>query len=178
MSLCALAVTRPTVVTLRSAAGEPIARWTLEREEREGRVFRWTPEGQLHTLGSGAGFRRRWVHRGWRRELIIRWDVGQASVRQPWTGSAWGPGVMLPTAEAVAEIHQAVQVEVDPLQGSEFGTYLAQTFEHELVLRDMKGVVHTQMELLLRAEDLVDEIQFIALDGFGWTSWGYGPWGN
>lgn len=181
MNLCALETARPTVVTLKTAAGDPYARWTLQGEEREGRIFRWAPEGQLRQLGSGEGHRRRWIHRGWRRELVIRWGGALESRREAWASGAWGAAEILTTAEAAAEIHNAAQVEVEPLSGSEFGSYLAQTFEHELPLRDLKGVVHTKVELVLRALDLVEEIRFVqpsGLSGWGWTAWGLGPWGS
>lgn len=180
MSLLVLETSRPVRVTLLDASGANVARWTLQVEEREGRGMRWTPEGQLHTLGSGAGHVRAWQHRGWRRELSLRWGAGLTSRRETWDGSAWGTPVALPTAQAHTEIlgWRAGALQVEPFADGEFGAFEAQAWERGPSLQDTKGVVHPALELVLTARDLSTEIAFLGIEGgYGWTSYGCYGWG-
>ena len=178
MSYLALDRTTPTVAILLDASGNNLVRWTLQAPTREGRVLTWTPEGTLRQL-RGEGWPRRWVHRGWRRSLALTWDVGLLSLRETWSGEAWTDATEAPTAQAVSEILEAAStgaVQVEPIQDSALGTWLANGLEHPLVLQDLKGVAHTALMLTLQSVGLVDQIELP--HGYGLMSFGIYAYGG
>ena len=171
----------PTRVTLLDAAGAAVARWTLQPPGREGREIRFKPEGVLRTLGSGAAWRREWAHQGFREEIALRWGYGLTSTREAWTGSAWAPALVRPTAEAHSEIlawSDECPVQVEPFQGTKVPSFKAQAYEKGPSLRDTKGVAHPSLELALRATGLVAQIRFTKPAGWGLGPWGLLPWGD
>lgn len=173
----------PTRITLLDAAGAPAVRWTLQPVEREGRALRWKPEGQLHQLGSGTGFRRSWAHRGFRQELGLRWGYGLTSTREAWSAGSWAAGVVRPTAEAHSEIlgwAAPLQVQVEPFLGTSMPTFAAKAFEAGPSLQDTKGVAHPRLELVLQGVQLVSQILFQQVANLGWGLGPFGllPWGD
>ena len=176
MSFTIVSTAPATRVTLLDGTGAPAVRWTLQAPEREGRRLLWTPEGQLHQLGGATHHRRVWTHRGFRMGLGLRWGYGLTSIREAWTGSAWGAATTRPTAEAHSEIlgwAAPLEVSVEPFVGTPMPTFKAQATEAGVSLRDTKGVAHPSLELVLAAVALVRGVTFQKSAG----GWGLGPWG-
>ena len=173
----------PTRITLLDSTGAPAVRWTLQTVTREGRALRWKPEGQLRPLGSGTGFRRAWAQRGFRQELGLKWDFGLTSTREAWSGTAWAPGVVRPTAEAHSEIlgwAAPLQVQVEPFLGTAMAAFTAQAYEQGPSLQDTKGIAHPRLELVLQAVQLVTQVLFQQTTNLGWGLGPFGllPWGD
>lgn len=146
-----------TVITLRDASGNPTVRYTLQVEQREGLVLTFTPEGTAHDLGSGAGWAKRWNHRGFRPSISIRWDAGTISSKALWSGSAWGNEQVVSTAVALSELLNAaflVPCLVQPHKDHAF-TFVAQPDPSKgFALKDRKRVIHTDLTLDLVGQDL------------------------
>lgn len=149
-----------TRVTLRDATGANLARLTLQCEDREGLELSFTPEGVTSDLGSGAGFRRAWTPRKFRAAVAIKWTYALASRVETWSGSDWTGSVLVDTAEALRQIHNAAWIYpclVQPHLGS------AWAFEAQpdpgadpYALQDVKGVVHADLSLRLQSRAVVD----------------------
>ncbi len=180
MSYTVLPVTTPTLVTLLDPAGLPFARWTLQGSAPEGRILRWKAEGNLHTAGSAQSFARCWHHRGFRLELVIRWNVGVQSYRQDWLGADWGDPEPLPTALAHSQILRwasKAPVVVQPFLGDESFIFNAQALGDGPSLRDLAGVAHTQLELVLEAVSVAEAPAVPGtIDPDARTGWSYGAW--
>jgi hypothetical protein len=181
--MTARVVQAPTTrITLLDAAGVGQVRWTLQVPEREGRLVRWVPEGMLRQLGSATGFLRRWIHRGFRLELSLRWGYGLTSTRETWDGTAWTGATVRPTAEAHSEIldwSARLPVQVEPYTGEVDAVFQAIATEKGPSLQDTKGIAHPRLELILAAVVLVGGLTFPPPhpdpSGLGW---GLGPWGT
>jgi hypothetical protein len=183
--MTARVVQAPTTrITLLDAAGVGQVRWTLQVPEREGRRVRWVPEGMLRQLGSATGFLRRWIHRGFRLELSLRWGYGLTSTRETWTGAAWTGATVRPTAEAHSEIlgwSERLPVQVEPYTGEVDAVFQAKAAEKGPSLQDTKGIAHPRLELILAAVVLVAGLTFPGTApnlGWGLGPWGTLPWGD
>lgn len=169
-----------TRITLLDATGAPAVRWTLQVPERAGRTVRWVPEGMLRQMGSASNFLRRWIHRGFRLEVSLRWGYGLTSTRETWSGTAWTGAATRPTAEAHSEIldwSERLPVQVEPYTGEGAAVFTATAAEKGPSLQDTKGVAHPRLELVLAAVVLVSGITFPPPHG-GALGWGIGPWGQ
>jgi hypothetical protein len=178
VSFTVCATAPPTRVTLLDAAGGSVARWTLQDPTREGRALRWRPEASLRELGSGQGFARRLRHRGFRLELALRWDAGLLSTREAWSGATWAAPETLPTALAHGEILAWAAgrlVRVEPFLGQPAPAWTALALEAGPSLRDTRGVVHPDLELVLQSQSLTTGVVLIQAPSAG--GWGLGPWG-
>jgi len=174
-------VTTPTLITLVDPSGMPFARWTLQGSAPEGRILRWKAEGNLHMAGSALDFARSWHHRGFRLEMVIRWNVGVQCLRQDWTGSAWGDPEPLPTALAHSQILRwaaRATVVVQPFQGDDSFIFNAHAPGDGPSLRDLAGVAHTHLEMTLEAVSLASAPEVPGtIDPEARTGWSYGAWG-
>ena len=137
----------------------------------------------MHDLGCGTDWARRWVHRGFRLELGIRWNYGITSTRETWSGGSWTSPAALPTAQAHSEIldwSERNSVKVEPLAGQPMPVWVAQAFEVGLSLRDTRGIAHPGLELALVSRRLVRNVSLIQASSSGWGigPWGLMPWGE
>lgn len=171
----------PVRVTCYAADGTPTVRWTLQVQDREGRVLSWPVEAAVRTKGAAQNFQRSVVLHGFRPQLDLKWGVdASSSTREVWSGSAWGAGVAASTAQAVEEIVSAAgahAVTVEPFSGSTWPSWTAKAFDFTTTLKDLKGVVHTRLALRLAAETLRGGIRF-KRTGWGHGAWGHAPWGT
>jgi hypothetical protein len=160
-----------------------------------GREIRIVPEGVAATLGSGTDWRRKWVHKGFRTELGLKWSVGLVSSKEIYSGGLWGAPEELPTATAHSEIIDAATnnpVYVEPFVGERMPAFYANASEQGVTLRDTKGIAHPDLGIALRAVTLASSIVLSAGTGgwglggwglLGWEGledswgWGWGPWG-
>lgn len=144
-----------TRITLYDVNGTtPLKRITLQKETREGLTLSWKPEGVFTGLGSGSSWANNWTHHGFRASLAIGWSHGLDSWVELWTGSAWGTASGLTTPIALSQIINAavlVPCLVEPHLDKGF-SFLAQPDPGKaFVLKDVKGVAHTGLELALIA---------------------------
>jgi hypothetical protein len=162
--------------------GVETTKWVLQTPNNEGKTFTWVPEGVDNSLGSGAGFARRYTHRGFRRRLVLRWEYGTTSKRYVATGGgSWSAPTVHPTAAAISEILQWASmsnVRVVAPEGMGLPDFLARAPEQDLVLSDVKGVAHGDLELTLDATTLVPSIRLSGDPGWGGDAWGTAPWGG
>ena len=140
-----------TRLTLYAPDGTtPSLRITLQKETREGLALGFKPEGVGTRLGSGAFWATQWTHHGFRPELSIKWDRGLESLAETWTGSAWGPAASMLTPLALSHIFNKAFLApclVEPHLDQAY-SFLAQPDPGKaFVLRDLKGVAHTGLEL-------------------------------
>lgn len=152
--------TRQTLITLYEVDGiTPLAKITLQKETKEGLLLKFTPEGVKQKLGSGAGWRLRWSHRGFRPSVTIKWDVGLHSRRLSWVGEGngtgggpWGPAAEVLTAEALAEIENRGLLApclVQPHLDHAFTFWAQPDPGKAFELKDLKGCAHTGLGLEL-----------------------------
>ncbi len=157
MSLIVYGLER-TRVTLYEVDGiTPLYRITLQREAPEGLTLKFTHEGVLHPMGSGAGWAKHWVHRGHRAQLSIKWNYGVRSDRETWTGSEWGAPSKILTALAVSIIltHAfPVPCKVEPRPDTDWSFMAQPDPAKAFELKDTKGVAHPGLELVLIASTL------------------------
>jgi hypothetical protein len=150
--------TNKTRVTLYDVDGTtPLQRITLQKEDREGLTLSWKPEGATTKLGSGAGWANANTHHGFRAELAIKWAVGVESASEAWVSGAWGPATILLTAQAIRDIFtQAMVVPclVEPHLDKAYSFKAQPDPGKAFSLKDVKGVAHTGLELVLIAETL------------------------
>lgn len=139
----------------------PRYRVTLQKESKEGLDLIFKPEGITHQLGSGAGWARHYVHRGFRPSLGIKWNVAIESSVETWSGSAWGASTVITTAQALSVIHTWAShnpCSVSPHLDLNF-SFLAQPDPGKaFVLQDHRGAVHTKLELNLIGTVLISDI--------------------
>jgi hypothetical protein len=177
---------RTRIILYADDGTTPLYRVTLQKETREGLELAFKPEGTLHQLGSGAGWARRWIHRGWRMTLSIKWDVGLESTAETWDPgtSTWITPTVIPTAQALSSINTwatHAPCRVSPHQDLNLD-FLAQPDPGgAFKLRDLKGVAHTNLDLVLIATNLLGDTPdwanlnnyfapgYIADDYIGWT---------
>lgn len=169
-----------TIVVTLVQAGVEAVRWTLQTPDKEGKTFSWVPEGIETELGSGAGFARSYTHRGFRRRLELSWEYGTTSMREEFSGT-WGAAVSHPTAAAVSEILQwgaMGDLKVTAAEGMGLPDFYARAIEQEVALKDIKGVAHSGLALVLDAVTLIPNIRLDATLGWGDNAWGNAPWGS
>lgn len=139
----------------------PRYRVTLQKESKEGLDLIFKPEGITHQLGSGAGWARHYVHRGFRPSLGIKWNVAIESAVETWDGSAWGTAATVTTAQALSLVHSLgsrAPALVSPHYDLNFN-FLAQPDPGKaFVLQDHRGAVHTKLELNLIGITLLPDI--------------------
>ena len=150
--------TARTRITLYAPDGTtPLQRITLQKEDREGLTLTWKPEGPSTTLGSGAGWAITRTHHGFRAELAIKWGVGVESSVETWASGAWGAPTVMLTPLAIASIFNKALLApclVEPHLDKAY-SFLAQPDPGKaFTLKDIKGVAHTGLELVLIAETL------------------------
>lgn len=151
-----------TRITLYEEDGTtPRYRVTLQKETKEGLELAFKPDGVSHQLGSGAEWAIRRIHRGFRISLDIKWTHGLNSSVETWGGSAWGIAATVPLAQALCEIHSRANLNpclVSPHKDMNFD-FLAQPDPGKaFALRDMKGLLHTGLELHLISTTLRKDI--------------------
>lgn len=144
-----------TRITLYDTDGTtPLKRITLQKEMRDGLVLAWKPEGVATRLGSGASWANNWTHHGFRASLAIKWDFGMNSSVETWTGAAWGTAAEVLTPIALSQIFNKALLApclVEPHTDKAY-SFLAQPDPGKaFVLRDVKGVAHSGLELDLVA---------------------------
>ncbi len=139
----------------------PRYRVTLQKESKEGLDLAFKPEGVTHQLGSGAGWARRYIHRGFRPNLVIKWNVAIESWIETWDGSAWGAAAVVQTAQALSVVYTWASLNpcrVSPHYDLNFD-FLAQPDPGKaFVLQDQRGAVHTKLELNLIGVALLPKI--------------------
>jgi hypothetical protein len=146
----------------------PRYRITLQKETREGLELVFKPDGVLHQLGSGAGWRRQWIHRGHRVSLAIKWSLGLESTVETFDAMlpdgvtfTWLAATTIPTAQALSVIHTWAcrnPCRVSPHLDLAFD-FLAQPDPGQaFTLRDLKGFAHTGLTLELISTVLVKGI--------------------
>lgn len=147
-----------TRITLYDADGTtPLQRLTLQKEDREGLTLTWKPEGPSTNLGSGSGWAIKRTHHGFRAELAIKWGVGVKSSVETWASGAWGAPAVLLTPLAIASIfNKAVLAPclVEPHLDKAYSFKAQPDPGKPFSLKDLKGVAHTGLELVLIAETL------------------------
>lgn len=147
-----------TRITLYDADGTtPLQRVTLQKEVREGLTLTWKPEQAETKLGSGAGWAIARNHHGFRAELAIKWDYGLNSSVETWVSGAWGAPATVLTATALASIFNRACVApclVEPHLDKAYSFKAQPDPGKPLALRDVKGVAHSGLELVLIAETL------------------------
>lgn len=173
---------KETRITLYQDDGvTPRYRVTLQKEVREGLDLTFKPEGVSHQLGSGAGWAKRWIHRGFRPTLAIKWKHGMESSVETWDGAAWGVSTIITTAQALSVIHTWASHNpclVSPHKDLNF-EFLAQPDPGKAFnLQDLKGVLHTDLALNLIATRIIQDIpDWTNLNDYftsGYTEDGYG----
>jgi hypothetical protein len=138
----------------------PTSRITLEKESREGLELVFKSEGVMAQLGSGAGWATRWLHRGWRMKLSIKWAVGLESTIETWdlATNTWVQATLIPTAEALSLLIGSgarVPLRVSPHKDKNLD-FLAQPDPgKDFRLKDVKGLAHTDLETVLVATELL-----------------------
>lgn len=150
---------KETRVTLFEDDGvTPKYRVTLQKENREGLDLAFKPEGQVHQLGSGAGWARQIIYRGYRPTLDIKWTHGLESTVETWDGTTWGSAVTVPTAQALHLVHDMglrVPCSVSPHKDLNFDFLAQPDLGKAISLRDLKALLHTNLEISLIASVLI-----------------------
>ncbi len=151
-----------TRITLHETDGTtPKFRITLQKETKEGLTLTFKPEGQMRQAGSGGGWARSWAHWGFRAQVRILWDLGtDETTLETWTAGAWSAPSVYLTASALALIFThafRAPCLVEPHTDKAY-SFLAQPDPGKpLELKDIKGVAHSGLELVLIG-DTVGEI--------------------
>lgn len=148
-----------TRITLYEADGTtPKYRITLQKETREGLTLAFKPEGQMRQAGSGGNWARSWAHWGFRPELRILWDLGtDESSQEAWISGAWAAQGNIPTAEALGRVFTyafAAPCLVEPHTDKAFSFGAQPDPGRPLTLKDIKGVAHSGLELVLIGSSL------------------------
>ncbi len=142
-----------TRITLYASDGvTPTLRVTLQKETREGLTLSFKPEGVSHQLGSGASWAKPWLHRGFRAQLEVKWDVGLESSVETWASGAWGAAATVPTAQALSQILAAAfqaPCLVEPHLDKAFSFSAQPDPGKAFGLKDLKGLAHTGLDLVL-----------------------------
>ncbi len=129
-------------------------RITLQKEGREGLKLSFKPEGAPHQLGSGAAWAKAWTHRGFRATLDIKWPHGMESILETWTAGAWGAPTPILTATALSLIFTwgfQSPCLIEPHLDKAYSFSAQPDPSKALELRDVKGVAHTGLGLVLVA---------------------------
>ncbi len=149
-----------TRITLYGPDGvTPLQRITLQKETREALLLSWPPEGVESKLGSGANYARHWAHNGFRPALAIKWDRGVQSSMETWASGAWGPAAVLLTPIALSYIFNKAMVTpclVEPHLDKDYSFKAQPDPGKPFALKDIKSVAHSDLELVLIAEELSD----------------------
>lgn len=153
---------KETRITLYEDDGTtPKYRITLQKETKEGLELAFKPEGVNHQLGSGSNWDIVKIHRGHRPELAIKWSHGLESWVQTWADAAWGASTLVPTAQALSVIHSRANrcaCSVSPHLDMNFDFLAQPDSGKKFVLRDIKGVAHTGLELVLIGKSLIPDL--------------------
>ncbi|MBS1729855.1 MAG: hypothetical protein JSS67_03655 [Bacteroidetes bacterium] len=171
MSAIIIGLGQTRITTYATDGTTPVKRFTLQKEDREGIELRFPKEGATHKLGSGANRAIKRTFFGYRPNLSCRWAVaidpvhaagGQLTTTvEVWSGSAWGSAAQINTAAALSAIDDAATktpVLVEPRLDKAF-SFLAQPPDnHVFALIDLKGVVHTKLDLQLEAEETISDL--------------------
>lgn len=148
--------TQKTRITLYDVDGTtPLQRITLQKEDREGLTLSWKPEGAATKLGSGAGWANVLVHHGHRAQLTIKWGVGLESSVEAWASGAWGAATVILTPLAIASILNKAFLSpclVEPHLDKGYSFKAQPDPGKSFDLKDLKGVAHTGLDLVLIAE--------------------------
>jgi hypothetical protein len=151
-----------TRITLYATDGTtPTLRVTLQKEDREGLSLEFAPEGPTTKLGSGAGWANQHTHHGWRPTLAITWSAGLTSSVETWSGSAWGAAADMITPIALSKILNAgmqAPCLVEPHLDKAYNFSAQPDPGKPFKLRDLKGIVHTGLELTLIGQTLADDL--------------------
>lgn len=152
--------TARTRITLYDTDGvTPKFRITLQKEVREGLTLAFKEEGVVHQGGSGSGWARNLTHRGFRPQLEIKWDFGLTSSLETWATGAWGPAADELTPISLSRIFSwafKAPCLVEPHLDKAY-SFLAQPDPGKsLGLKDLKGVAHSDLDLVLIATTVGD----------------------
>ena len=161
MSYVIYGLKEPRITLYEDDGITPRYRVTLQKETREGLELTFKPEGVTHQLGSGASWARRWIHRGHRITLDLKWSHGLNAAVETWSGSAWGASTTITLAQALSVIATWANHNpclVSPHKDLAF-EFLAQPGGGKgLTFRDLKGFAHTGLELSLISTVLVKDL--------------------
>lgn len=150
--------TKKTRITLYDVDGiTPLQRITLQRETREGLTLSWKPEGSATKLGSGSGWANALVHHGHRAQLAIKWDKGTNSSQETWASGTWAAPTVMLTPLAIASILNKAFLApclVEPHLDKGYSFKAQPDPAKAFFLKDLKGIAHTDLELVLIAETL------------------------
>ena len=142
-----------TRITLYAADGvTPNFRVTLQKEVREGLTLSFKPEVASHQLGSGAAWAKSLTFRGFRPQLDIKWDFGLTSSVEVWSGTAWGAPADELTPISLSRIFTwAFQSPclVEPHLDKAYSFTAQPDPGKALELKDLKGVAHSGLDLVL-----------------------------
>ncbi len=171
-------------ITLYDGNGNATQRFVLQAEQNEGLELSFPPEGNMHQLGSGAGWAKVWGHRGFRPVLGIKWAVARQSMVQAASGSGWGDPIAVDTAQALGLIISSAMLipcKVEPHHDINF-SFLAQPDPGKaFVLSDLKRLVHRGLRLDLVSSRIIPAVPdwsavnnyfapgYIAAGYLGWT---------
>jgi hypothetical protein len=151
---------KPRITLYADDGVTPVYRITLQKETKEGLDLAFPAEGVSRQLGSGAGWAKPWLQRGFRPVLNLKWSHGLDSAVEAWGGIAWGAGTTVNTAQALGVIDSMARRApclVEPHLDQNF-SFLAQPDPGKAItLRDLKGLVHTGLELQLVATKLISD---------------------
>ncbi len=144
---------KQTRITLYALDGvTPTLRVTLQKETREGLTLSFKPEGVGHQLGGAAAWAKPFTYRGFRAQLAIKWDLGLESSVETWSGTAWGAPATVLTALALSQILAAAfqaPCLVEPHLDKAFSFSAQPDPGKAFELGDLKGVAHTNLDLVL-----------------------------
>lgn len=142
-----------TRITLYASDGvTPTLRITLQKESKDGLTLSFKPDGVTHQLGSGAAWAQTRTHRGFRAQLSVKWEFGLESIVETWGGAAWGAPVAILTAMALSQILNAAFLApclVEPHTDKAFSFTAQPDPGKAFELRDMKGMAHSGLDLVL-----------------------------
>lgn len=153
---------KETRITLYQDDGTtPLYRVTLQKETKEGLELTFKREGVDHQLGSGSGWKIARILRGHRPFLDIKWTHGLESAVESWNGADWDPAATVATALALSLVHTWANRSpclVSPHKDLNLDFSAQPDPGKGFLLRDIKGVVHTGLELHLIGEGLMNDI--------------------
>jgi hypothetical protein len=129
-------------------------RITLQREEKEGMVLTFTPEGVTTNLGSGASWANKRTHHGFRPSFSIKWAVGLNCTIEAWVTDHWDTATDIATPMAISKILNNAFVTpclIEPRSDTAFSFLAQPNPEQAFTLKDIKGVAHTDLSIELLA---------------------------
>lgn len=135
-------------IQLRNADGSDGPLVVLQVVDREGLTLKIEPLGVATDLGSGAGFRRAWSPRKFRVSVSLKWAY---ALNESWIQTTID-GVAVDLAEGLRQIHNYGWIYpslVLPHLDNDWQFEAWIDPETPFALRDVKGVLHSDLALTL-----------------------------